>query len=79
MRLFQRSKRRAELIDAIRQRIIPLSTVEAGHGFTDLEPLRATIGDTRIVALGEATHGSREFFQLIPGAAGGEPIPAPYS
>lgn len=43
---------------------IRLSTVEAGHGFTDLQPLKKIIGDARIVALGEATHGSREFFQL---------------
>ena len=31
---------------------------------TDLEPLRAVIGDARIVSLGEATHGTREFFKL---------------
>jgi erythromycin esterase len=43
---------------------IPLATIEAGHGFADLALLAATIGDARVVALGEATHGSREFFQL---------------
>ena len=43
---------------------IPLKTVEAGNGFADLEPLDNVIGDARIVALGEATHGTREFFQL---------------
>lgn len=43
---------------------IRLSTVEAGHGFADMQPLKKTIGDARIVSLGEATHGSREFFQL---------------
>ena len=43
---------------------IPLSTVEARHGFDDLQPLKKVVGDARIVALGEATHGSREFFQL---------------
>jgi erythromycin esterase len=43
---------------------IPLQTVEAGHGFVDLEPLKAVIGDARVVSLGEATHGTREFFQL---------------
>ena len=40
---------------------IPLVTVEAGNGFADLEPLRTIIGDARIVSLGEATHGTREF------------------
>ncbi|MCU1263756.1 MAG: hypothetical protein JWM21_74 [Acidobacteria bacterium] len=43
---------------------IRLSTVEAGHGFADMEPLKKIVGDARIVSLGEATHGSREFFQL---------------
>ena len=48
----------------VRSNAIPLASVEAGHGFADLEPLRAIIGDARIVSLGEATHGTREFFQL---------------
>jgi erythromycin esterase len=54
----------AAVIDWIRANEIPLRTVEAGHGFADLEPLRATIGAAHVVALGEATHGTREFFQL---------------
>ncbi len=52
------------VVDWIRGSAIPLSTPEAGRGFSDLQPLKAVIGDARIVALGEATHGSREFFQL---------------
>src|SRR6516225_6898264 len=51
-------------IDWVRAHAIRLSTVEAGHGFADLQPLEGVIGDARIVSLGEATHGSREFFQL---------------
>lgn len=43
---------------------VRLETVEAGHGFADLQPLKQIIGPARIVALGEATHGTREFFQL---------------
>jgi erythromycin esterase len=48
----------------IRTHAIPLQTVEAGHGFDDLQPLAKVVGDARFVALGEATHGTREFFQL---------------
>ena len=48
----------------IRAHAIPIQTVEAGHGFDDLQPLAKVVGDARIVALGEATHGTREFFQL---------------
>ena len=43
---------------------IRLDTVESGHGFVDMQPLKQVFGTSRIVALGEATHGSREFFQL---------------
>ena len=50
--------------DWIRAHAIPIKTVEAGHGFDDLQPLGKVVGDARIVALGEATHGTREFFQL---------------
>jgi erythromycin esterase-like protein len=48
----------------VRLNAIPLKTVEAGNGFADMEPLGKVVGDARIVALGEATHGTREFFQL---------------
>ena len=51
-------------VDWIRQHAIPISTVQAGHGFSDLQPLKPVIHDARIVELGEATHGTREFFQL---------------
>lgn len=50
--------------DWIRAHAIRLTTVEARHGFADLQPLEPVIGSARIVSLGEATHGSREFFQL---------------
>jgi erythromycin esterase len=50
--------------DWIRASAIALTTVEAGHGFADLQRLRALVGNARIVSLGEATHGTREFFQL---------------
>lgn len=51
-------------IDWVRSHAIRLTTTEAGHGFADLQPLERIVGDARIVSLGEATHGSREFFQL---------------
>jgi erythromycin esterase len=50
--------------DWIASHAIRLETVEARHGFDDLQPLKKVIGSARIVALGEATHGTREFFQL---------------
>jgi erythromycin esterase len=43
---------------------ITLKSVEASNGFKDMQPLKKVVGQARIVALGEATHGTREFFQL---------------
>src|SRR5262245_34960362 len=48
----------------IRQQAIPLKTVQARNGFADMQPLKKVVGDARIVSLGEATHGTREFFQM---------------
>jgi erythromycin esterase len=42
----------------------PFDTVHAGSGFDDLAFLDGLIGDARIVALGEASHGTSEFFQM---------------
>lgn len=53
-----------EVVDWIRANAIKITTPEAGHGFSDMEPLKKVVGDARIVALGEATHGTREFFQF---------------
>lgn len=43
---------------------IALKSVEAGHGFEDLQPLKKALAGVRIVGLGEATHGTHEFFQF---------------
>src|SRR6185369_11199713 len=48
----------------LKQNAIKISTVEAGSGFDDLQPLKPIFKDVRFVGLGEATHGTREFFQF---------------
>jgi erythromycin esterase-like protein len=52
------------VIEALRANTFPLKTVSAESGFDDLQPLRSVLQDKRIVALGEATHGTREFFKM---------------
>jgi erythromycin esterase len=47
----------------LRENAVPLQTVAAGSGFDDMQPLKGVIGDARIVALGEAAHGNRQFNQ----------------
>jgi erythromycin esterase-like protein len=51
-------------VDWARKNAVPLKTVEAGSGFADMRPIGSIVDDARIVALGEATHGTREFFRL---------------
>jgi erythromycin esterase-like protein len=53
-----------EELDWLRAHALPFTTCEPESGFEDLAPLAALIGDARIVALGEGTHGTREFFQM---------------
>jgi erythromycin esterase len=54
----------ADVVAWIKRAAQPLVTVEAGRGFADLARFGQMIGDARVVGLGEATHGGREFFQL---------------
>jgi erythromycin esterase len=41
-----------------------INTVDAGNGFEDLAPLKSVLKDVRVVGLGEATHGTSEFFRM---------------
>ena len=43
---------------------IEVKTVDPGTGFADLQKLKAAMGGAQIVSLGEATHGTREIFQM---------------
>ncbi len=47
----------------LQEKAIVLKTIQAENGFTDLEPVAALVGNARIIGLGEATHGTKEFFQ----------------
>lgn len=49
---------------ALKNNLIPIKTVEAGSGFDDLMPLKEILKDKKIIAMGEATHGTSEFFKM---------------
>ena len=53
-----------ELVRKIASTSLPLQSVDAGNGFADLDPLRKIWQGTRLVALGETTHGTSEFFRM---------------
>ncbi len=48
----------------LRDNAVPFGTVQPGGSASDLAPLGRMIGNARIVGLGEATHGSAEFFRM---------------
>ncbi|MEI9957306.1 MAG: erythromycin esterase family protein [Ferruginibacter sp.] len=51
-------------VNWVNKNTIPIDFVKAGNGFGDIEPLNALVGNARIVALGECTHGSSEVFSM---------------
>ncbi len=53
-----------EIITWLQEHAIPFDTAEPGSSYDDLMPLKDVIGNARIVALGEATHGTSEFFTM---------------
>jgi erythromycin esterase len=64
MRVADEQARDKVVIAALRSRAIPLRSLTAEGDFGDLLPLKEVLRDVRVVGLGEATHGTREFFQV---------------
>ena len=62
-RLADERARDEALVSRLGSQAIALKSVTAGSGFDDLMPLKEILRDVRVVGLGEATHGTREFFQ----------------
>lgn len=52
------------VVSAIKAVALPLAGVEAGNPYSDMAAFGKAVGDARVVALGEASHGSREIFQM---------------
>ena len=51
-------------LEYLQKNAVPINSFELGSSLTDLEPLISLVGEARIVALGEATHGTAEFTQV---------------
>lgn len=54
----------SELLSRLREMAVPLETAAPGTGIDDLRPLSSVVEAARVVGLGEATHGTAEFFTL---------------
>ena len=63
-RLADEKARDQAIVARLRNQAIPLRGVMPGSGSDDLMPLKEILRDVRVVGLGEATHGTREFFQV---------------
>ncbi|KAJ53707.1 erythromycin esterase [Clostridium tetanomorphum] len=48
----------------LKSKVVPLKTVQARNGLDDFNSLQTILKDKKIVAVGEATHGTKEFFQM---------------
>jgi erythromycin esterase len=48
----------------LKQHTLHFATVEAESGFADLDGLQSIVRGARIVSLGEATHGTADFFKM---------------
>lgn len=53
-----------ELLDRLDTGVVELETTDPAAGVRDLSPLRDVFEGKTVVGMGEATHGTREFFQL---------------
>lgn len=53
-----------QIVTALCERAFPLTTLDPGADLADLEKVRDHFSSSRLIALGEATHGTREFFLL---------------
>lgn len=49
---------------AFKSKEIKFKTVKYNSGFEDLSALESILNDKKLVAIGEATHGTKEFFQM---------------
>jgi erythromycin esterase len=53
-----------ELVTQLQQSSVELATVDPTADHNDLSSVGDALADARIIGLGEATHGTRDFFQL---------------
>ncbi|QKJ31543.1 erythromycin esterase family protein [Mucilaginibacter mali] len=53
-----------DLTEAIDKQLIPLTTTDPGDDLSDLAKLKPLLKDKTIIGIGEATHGTHEFFTM---------------
>ncbi|BFO19151.1 hypothetical protein SHKM778_55390 [Streptomyces sp. KM77-8] len=61
---YSTGRQTSDVIDAIEHSAHTLRSTEPGRSLRDLDALGRMVGDAEVVGLGEATHGSRDFFRM---------------
>lgn len=54
----------SELVEAINSKLIPIQSIENSNDLSDFSKIKELLKNKRIIALGEATHGTHEFFEM---------------
>jgi erythromycin esterase len=54
----------ANIIESLNKKIKPITTFQPDSNFQDLNFLKETLKDKNIIGLGEATHGTHDFFKF---------------
>jgi erythromycin esterase len=62
--LDQQVKVDSAIVDWLKAKCLPFDTQKAESGFADIAYLKDLVAGARIVGLGEATHGTKEFSQM---------------
>lgn len=52
------------VVDWLRSRAMPITTTDPGTDTADLAKVAETLAGARVIGVGEATHGTREYFRL---------------
>lgn len=54
----------SRLVDGLREQSVPLETVDPADTLDGLAPLGSALADADVIGMGEASHGTREFFRF---------------
>lgn len=64
MPLEKEEQRLQKIVNWFKEKAIAIKTVEPESGFDDLQFLKPILKNTTLIGLGEATHGTQEFFKM---------------
>jgi len=64
LKLEKEGQRLQKVVSWFNEKAVPLKTSEPESGFEDLQFLKPILKDVKVVGVGEATHGTQDFFKM---------------